>query len=446
MRLVDALFLGSGCQTRYDSGYLIGLPNDEIVRRIPRNTELIGIGAPFSQLAPVVHELAASIKHAFPRTPIVMGGAYPSTQPGLALTSQADLIVVGEGERPLLALADGANPADLTGVYTRTRPGDGEHLSAELVKDLDGLPFPDYTITLIERYFAVSSRGWAGPAASIATSRGCPYDCEFCSIHPVHGWRYRARSPGLVLEEIEYLARRFRVRLIEFEDDNLTLDRERAAAIFEGLVRLREKGLPLEWRTPNGVRIDALDDELIGVMKRSGCRELTLGLEHGDPEILALMGKRLDLEHAYRVLELCRKHEIPKVVLFYIVGYPGETPANFATGLRYLERVRQLGGDIRVSSGFAQPYPGTRLLERCRAEGSIDSPDYDNFLVRRDITSTDSTVSVEGQGLDRREILRRRNAVYRVFGSSQQAATQTMLYHRLLRAAARRLRSHALGG
>jgi anaerobic magnesium-protoporphyrin IX monomethyl ester cyclase len=440
VRLVDALFLGSDRHRRYDSGFLIGLTDDEIVRRIPRDTELIGVGAPFSQLAPVVHGLVAGIKDAFPHTPIVMGGAYPSTQPGLALTSQADMIVVGEGERPLLALADGAIPADLAGVYTRSRPGDGEYISAEVVQDLDDLPFPDCTVTLVERYFAVSSRGWAGPAASIATSRGCPYDCEFCSIHPIHGWRYRARCPGLVLEEIEHLARRFRVRLIEFEDDNLTLDRERAAAIFEGLIRLREKGLPLEWRTPNGVRIDTLDDELIGVMKRSGCRELTLGLEHGDPEILALMGKHLDLEHAFRVLELCRKHEIPKVVLFYIVGYPGETPASFATGLKYLERVRQLGGDIRVSSNFAQPYPGTRLLKRCRAEGYVDSPNYDNFLVRQDITSSDSTVSVKGQGLNRREIQRRRDAVYRVFGSSQQAATQSTLYHRLLRAAARRLR------
>lgn len=420
VRVLDALFLGIDRVAKYDSGVLVGLSHDEIVRRIPRDTEMIGVGAPFSQLAPVVHDLVARIKDRFPGVPVVMGGAYPSTQPALALTSAADMIVVGEGERAIAALAEGADPAGVVGVYSHASSVDGRPAFAPVVEDMDDLPFPDYSLDLIEQYFSVSPRRWRNQrVASLATSRSCPYNCEFCSIHSVFGWGFRGRSAGLVLEEVEFVARRFGVRLIEFEDDNLTFDRERAATIFEGFVHLRERGLAMEWRTPNGVRIDTLDDELVGLIKRSGCIELTLGLEHGDPEMLAIMDKRLDLDRAYHVLTLCRKHDIPKVVVFYIVGYPGETPERFATGMKYLERIKQLGPSMCVSTSLVQPYPGTRLLKRCRVEGYIHDPDYDNFLVRRDFMDTGYTVSIEGPDLDRQEVLRRRYQVDRLFDPTQ---------------------------
>ena len=97
IHFIDALMLGFANVKPYANGYIVGLELDDIIYRIPQDTELIGVSAPFSQLAPIVHEVVAKAKNSFPEAVIIMGGVYPSTQPGLALTSEADFIVVGEG-------------------------------------------------------------------------------------------------------------------------------------------------------------------------------------------------------------------------------------------------------------------------------------------------------------------------------------------------------------
>jgi radical SAM superfamily enzyme YgiQ (UPF0313 family) len=345
-----------------------------------------------------------------------MGGVYPSTQPELALTTQADLIVVGEGELAMQRLADGEDPRLIRGVYAPGTLGNRPVRRAQLVANLDDLPPPDYDIPQIERYFDLSPHRAFGRTASLVTSRGCPNACEFCSIRPVHGSRFRARSAAVVLDEIELLLDRFGVRNLEFEDDNLTHDRDRAIALFEGIARLNERGARLSWRTPNGVRADALDDELIGRMARSGCTELALGLEHGDPDMLRLMGKRLDLERVPEVLAIGRRHGIPRMTLFYMVGYPGETRERFENGLRLLERCRAAGGDhVTVCASVAQPYPGTRLLQRCRTEGTVRDPSFDDFLVRRDLMSTVWGDPLDTADFDQREVARRRQQLEQAF-------------------------------
>jgi len=409
--LVDLLLEGFERVVPDRSGVLVGLPIEAVADMIPSDCAMIGVSAPFSQLAPIVHDLVAQLRRAFPQALVVMGGMYPSTQPHLALQSEAHAIVVGEGEVPVLAMADGADPRSIRGVYTSDNPPGQRPAGADVVSDLDCLPSPDYEFAGVERYFQASPRRWTGKCASVVTSRGCPFDCEFCSIHPVSGHVFRGRSADMVLEEVELLAERFGVRRIEFEDDNFAFDRHRVVGILEGLVRMRERGTPIEWRAPNGLRIDSLDDELIRLMKRSGCVEATLALEHGDPEMLRLMNKRLDLGYAFEVFRSCHRHAIPDIALFYLVGYPGETKKNFARGLRYLRKVRRLGKEVRIVPCLAQPYPGTRLLARCLSEGYLSDPEYGNFLTGREQMETIHTVSIEGPDMSHTEVLRRKNEI-----------------------------------
>ena len=416
VEFLDALLLGFERIAPYADGMVVGLPADEIVARIPADTQLVGVGAPFSQLAPLVHEIIAGIKARHPAMTVVMGGVYPSTQPRLALSSQADFIVVGEGELALTCLANGEDPRSIAGVHTRASLAGGPVRAASMIPDLDDLPMPDYDIPHIERYFDLSPRRGRGRTASLVTSRGCPHACEFCSIHPVYGHRFRARSAAAVLAEIQLLVRRFRVRNLEFEDDNLTHDRARAVDIFEGIGQLNRGGAGLTWSTPNGVEVETLDDELVGLMARSGCTELVLGLEHGDSDMLRLMRRRLRPERVIQVLEQGRRHGIPRMTLLYMVGYPGETRERFENGLRFLQRCREAGGDrVTVCPSIAQPYPGTALLKRCRAEGTVSDPAYDDFLVRRDLMSARWKVALTTSEFDEAEVLRRRDEVERAF-------------------------------
>jgi radical SAM superfamily enzyme YgiQ (UPF0313 family) len=435
---IDALMLGFARAQRYANGRLVGLSVPDVVERIPSDTDLIAVSVPFSQLAPIAHEIIEQARGKFPRARIVAGGVYPSTQPALALSSRADMVVVGEGELPLLQLADGKDPAGIAGVYLSSCPPRREYPPAEAVENLDDLPFPDDSIPMVEKYFALSPRMHrAAPTAALVTSRGCPFDCEFCSIHPVCGWKWRARSARNVLEEVSYLNRRHGVRRLEIEDDNFTLSPSRAAEILEGIVRLNEKGARLSWAAHNGLRIETLNDEVIRLMRASNCTDVALGLEHGDAEMLRIMDKRLDLEKALDVIRGLLHARIPRIAIFIIVGYPGETRERFRNGMKYLRRIRALGGNVRPCVNFAQPYPGTRLWKRCVEEGLIADRALDNFLLRKDQTSTEYYVQVETRDFDKEEVLRRKQAINDCFAPAWRSTLKRRLPGAVVRAVRR---------
>ena len=416
VQFIDALRLGFSRHRRCRGGYIVGLSGEETVSRIEPDTDLVGLSVPFSHLAAIAHDLADLIKGALPRALVVMGGVYPSTQPRMALKSRADCIVAGEGETALRRLADGADPGDLPGVY---RPDDRQAESlapAPPIEDVNTLPMPDCAIPEMDWYFRQSPRGTRlAPTASIISSRGCPFACDFCSIHPVYGRQWRARSAENVLEEIRRLVSERNIGIVEFEDDNLTLDRARTVEILEGMIRINESPSPLRWRAPNGVRIDTLDKEAVELIGRSGCAGLSLGLEHGDPEMLGIMNKQLDLDKVHRVVQGLCTTGIPAITLFVIVGYPGETRKRFERGLAYLRRLRALGPNVKVCTNIAQPYPGTVLEAKCVEEGWIAAPDEAASPGPTEAASTDYTVRITTGDFIAREVLRRRNEIRDLF-------------------------------
>lgn len=411
---IDALKEGFDTVRPVGRSVVTGLTSAEVAGRIPADTELICISAPFSLLAPLVHDLVVVVKQQHPTASIIMGGVYPSTQPEQSLQSGVDAIVVGEGETALSRIADGQQLDAIQGVYT---PGmTGPFKAAEMIADLNRIPFPDYDIQGMKAYFHRSPRqNTRDVTASIITSRGCPYACRFCSVHPVYGRGWRGRSADNVLEEIDLLTGRFGITTLEFEDDNITLDRERAAKIFEGLLQRQQAHTSLSWSTPNGVRIDTLNEDLIKLIIQSGCREIVLALEHGDQEMLTLMDKRLDPERALDVIRLLVKHGMPQIVIFVIVGYPGETEARFRNSLKLLRTIKSMGGNITVCANLAQPYPGTELFHQC---------DENNYFVNRavadlfdsgHILSTNYSVSIVTPDFSARDVLRRLTEIQAVF-------------------------------
>lgn len=378
--IIDALAEGEGrivnVKTPWGRIKQAGLSYEDIARRIPPETDIIGITAPFTHHAIIIRELSVVLKNAFPLAAILLGGVYPSTLPENALTGGVDYIIKGEGEIPLSRFADGEDPLRIRGLWYRDKKGGiiGSD-SAEMVRSLDDIPFPARHLLPMEKYHRLSSRGRLGKrSATVITSRGCPFDCTFCSVHAVYGWQWRARSPENIIEELKLLRDRFGIEHIEFEDDNLTLDIRRAEAIFDGMT-----GLGLTWSCSNGIRIDRLDRALLVKMKESGCSVLNLGIEHGDPEMLGIMNKKLDLQKVEEVMATCLELEIPTVG-FWVICHPGETRDHFERGLEYFKKLKDRG---MYAFGVhpAWPLPGTRLYQMCRENGWLTVPDSEECLI-----------------------------------------------------------------
>jgi magnesium-protoporphyrin IX monomethyl ester (oxidative) cyclase len=255
----------------------------------------------------------------------------------------------------------------------------------------------------MDKYFAINrphgTVAHRSPNTSLITSRGCPARCVFCSIHTVWGRKFRARSPENVLGELELLVRDYGVREVHFEDDNLTFDRARAKAIWNGMI---ERKLDLAWAAPNGLATYTLDEELLELMRASGCYRLHLAVESGDPDVLRdIIHKPLRLDMVTRVVSAARRLGLA-VDAFFVVGFPGETLAQIRRTFAFARSL-----DVDSASLFiATPYPGTELEAICRAEGYLPpETSFDALRVRRGSISTSEFTGAELERMVTRELL-----------------------------------------
>jgi magnesium-protoporphyrin IX monomethyl ester (oxidative) cyclase len=245
--VIDALMEGKdNRQPLSDTLVQIGLNHADTAARIIADTDVIGVSVPFSHLGNIAFELIKEIKKQFPNTPIVMGGVFPSTQPQLAMDSKADFLILGEGEQSMVQLMEhlraGSTGKLSEGIISTHQPLEPQRAISRFVSDLDQLPFPARDLIPFDKYVGYSQRERTKRrSASLITSRGCPFKCEFCSVHPVCGFEYRPHSAKRVLAEIDHLVDQYQVSRFEIEDDNFTLHRQRAEEILEGIIERNAK-------------------------------------------------------------------------------------------------------------------------------------------------------------------------------------------------------------
>jgi magnesium-protoporphyrin IX monomethyl ester (oxidative) cyclase len=183
------------------------------------------------------------------------------------------------------------------------------------------------------------------------------------------GKKFRAHSADYVINHIQFVVDKFKVQNVFFEDDNLTLDLKRFESICEGIISRKIK---IGWETPNGVRADCLNIDLLRKMKQSGCKSVFIGVESGDQRILdSVICKGLDLN---RVVEFAKNaKEIGlKTGAFYIIGFPGETKENMQRTVDFALKLKH-DYDVGMHLFMATPSYGTRLYEDCKTKGYIPS-------------------------------------------------------------------------
>jgi len=357
----------------------LGLSWREIQEEVrTRKPEIVGVGCPFTCQANNAHKVAEIVKHVDPEIPVVFGGAHPSSVRVETLQDRnVDFLVIGEGEYTFRALVDSlgqGRPVDrLDGLGFKERDRIKFTPKSQFVENLDELPFPARHLLPMREYLASDKTRRAvetfpGPATTMITSRGCPGRCTFCSIHSVWGYKWRARSPSNVADEVEQLVEEYGIRHILFEDDNISLDKQRMHEICDEIISRR---FDISWSTPNGVSIATLDRALLAKMKNSGCHSISLGIESGNEHVLnQIVRKNLSLGIVRKVVKLAREADI-QVTGFFVLRMPGETLVTLKETIEFAKSL-----DLDWAYFFiATPYPGTELYKICKSNGYLNETD-----------------------------------------------------------------------
>ena len=313
-----------------------------------------------------VYDLVHRIKN-YGDYQVVLGGPHISAVRDSALRkSEADFAIKGEGEETLLHLCKTIGEAksgysNIQGLIWRSESRLVENDDRPFIDDLDALPFPAYEQFPLEKY-----RCYQDKVLPIITSRGCPWQCVFCSVRLCMGGKFRPRSPENVLAEIEHWHKQG-WRNFEIQDDNFTCDIDRAMKICDLII---SKDLAIKWSLPNGVRIDRLNRELLEKMRKSGCFRIALGVESANNEVLRKIRKRIKIEQIEEAVKIIKKAGM-EVVGFFIVGHPTETYKRFMETVEFAKRMPF----DQVNFWNMIPYPGTELLEWIKNNATLLYPE-----------------------------------------------------------------------
>jgi len=201
------------------------------------------------------------------------------------------------------------------------------------------------------------------------TSRGCPYQCQFCDVHELFGRKTRYRTVDNVIEEMRMLSIEYRVKEIIFYDDTITIDRERVMELCERMIK--EK-LDISWGCYS--RVDRIDDEMSKIMKRAGCHMISMGVESGSDEMLTKMQKGITIEQTRNAFKILKKNNIETSASF-IVGFPGETRQTLQKTKEFVKEI-----DPTFALFFRLiPYPGTSLYSRYLKEENLTGLNIQQF-------------------------------------------------------------------
>lgn len=363
----------------YDEGNEVtyGLSLDEIKSRLQRiSPDIIGLSCQFTTYANNIPRVGRAVKEACPDIPLVLGGPHASVadKEVLSTTNDVDIIVRGEGEDIIVELMryfEGqASLRDIQGITYRENGSIVRNPQPKVIQDLDRIPFPAYDLIDMDGYLGrgknrIKSRvGESGkPFISMITSRGCPYNCVFCSIHLTMGKRWRGHSADYVIKHLKFLKDNYGVDNFHFEDDSILQDKTRFISILNLML---DNNLKIDWDTPNGVRADHLNKELLQLMRKCGCVSIAIGIESGSQRVLnEVIKKKISLGTVETVAKTCLEVGMP-VSGFLVIGFPGETKKDIEDTVKFgLHLAKEY--KTRISGAMiATPLIGTELYEICK--------------------------------------------------------------------------------
>jgi radical SAM superfamily enzyme YgiQ (UPF0313 family) len=307
-------------------------------------------------------------------TKVILGGPEVKNHADNFLKYGADVIVLGEGEETMLELVQNFIQEKDIECFKQVKSiafidpnSNQKHIteSRPLLRQIDLLPMPNRKKINMQQYFDVWKKHHGQSVVSVSTMRGCPYTCKWCS-RAVYGQTYRRKSAQLVVDEMAYLKANYPVDAIWFVDDVFTVSHKWMKE-FADEIAARKLVFPYEIIT----RADRLNEEIIDLLKASGCFRVWIGAESGSQKIIDAMDRRVDVNVVRQMIQLAQKKGI-QAGTFIMLGYPGETTADIEETIHHLK----VANPDLYTITIAYPIKGTPLYEEVEANFTV-FPDWD---------------------------------------------------------------------
>lgn len=356
VKVLDCIVEGYNTEVYNDDGELtFGLKYNEIKERIlDFNPDYVGVSCLISRQAYNAHRVCEIVKEINPKIKTIMGGCHPSALPEQVISdSNVDNVVIGDGENAILRIINGEKSGIVIGgdVDVKKNLWPARHL----------FPMEKYLeINMPTSVFSPHNR-----VTQIEFTRSCPFDCCFCSTTHFRG-KYQKREVEDCLKEIVFLKEKYAIEELDIIDSNFIVDKKWTKDLLKGI-----KELKISWANPGGIWVGGLDEEILYLMKESGCYQLSLAIESSTPRILKdVINKPSRLEMVELVVKICKKIGID-IHAFFVVGFPEQTLEEIKNDYKFAKKM----GFTSASFNIICPLPGSRIYNKYKDELRLDGVD-----------------------------------------------------------------------
>lgn len=325
--------------------------------------------------------IAKLLKAYNPEVITVIGGAHATSLPEQCAEIDAvDFVVIGEGEQPMLDLANAllrekGDPLTVQGIAYKDSAGIIKFTPPTLKpKNLDYLPYPARELLKMDLYYQ---------KGSIISTRGCPYDCTYCACPLITGRKYRKHSVDYVLDEIEFVQMKYGINYFDFHDDTFNLITER---VLEFSSKIIERKMNFKWGC--FCRATNFNYPIAKAMKDSGCEVVQFGVESGNQEVLDLVRKKATLQEIEDAVIAAKKAGISQIACGFIIGHSADTEESANDTIEFGVKLAKLGA-TRLAISILTPYPGTEeFIEMERNGITLLTSDWEQFIFSRVVLET----------------------------------------------------------
>ena len=374
VKVIDAIGEAPKKRTRCYKGFLVGLRPEEIVERIPEESRIVCISVIFTHEWPILVHLVNLIRERKPDCTIVLGGEHVTSMPEFCLmTSKADVIVLGEGEETIRtvvrALKNKESLELIDGIGFRR--GDRIVINPRRSREtkIDDIPYPAWHHFNLQAYM---DQGFIGGIETneltlpILATRGCPYQCTYCSAPNMWTPLWLPRDPVKVVDEIEHHVRVYGARNFPFQDLTAIIKKEWIVAFCQELLR---RDLKISWQLASGTRSEAIDLEVATLLKKTNMVNTAYAPESGSESTRKLIKKHMKTDRLMKSIEAVSEAGL-NVSTFIVLGFPHDTRESIRENLAFVDEIAKRGvTDLSVA--FYMALPGTELFHSLYDAGRI---------------------------------------------------------------------------